>query len=200
MNFAESLKNVYRKNIQKYQKKKEIEVSALAIYIVGTLFILLTILATCLLLSGCKKGGGLVNMGKPELKTTISDIGMDVMKNISSSTITGVNIPEIVGIGSMTAVISILEKYDSPFVQIQEMTLYKKENIPDKTRITKIKEYRNNTGNITRKDTDIYEPTEKPTTADKWSWLNTLIIINTVVNLYIIALIIATSIKEKKGG
>jgi hypothetical protein len=113
-----------------------------------------------LLISGCKPGdgkGGLVNVEPPKMSNMLKDVGLDFQKNITSSTVTGLSIPEVNGVVISTVNITVLEHFNQPLVRTDEIIIFKTEKYPKNTRIKKIRNYYDN-GKLTGQDITIIEP------------------------------------------
>ena len=201
MTFAECFKNLYNKNIKASHKTESREVGIVAMIVVGLLLIALTVLAA-MLLSGCKGIDPTTTV-----KSTTDTSGVQNFKDIKNSTITliGIDLPSIIGVGTSSMTfntpidIHVLDKYDSPVVKIDEVTLYKSETIPKDTKVIRTKVYRSNSGQIVRSDSEIYEPVNKTIQLKGiWFWLTLAMLVNGLIGTIGIIVIIAREIIKNR--
>jgi hypothetical protein len=110
---------------------------------------------------GCKPGDGLVD-SKAYGKVDLREAGIDEIYGLKiTSSVVTVNLPKLVDIStiSVSGVIKIFEKHNSPFVNIerQDITLFK--SLPSNAKVTRIyRKYVNS--KIITEDIEITSPAE----------------------------------------
>ncbi len=131
------------------------------------IIVFITALTAIAVLTGCGKDSSLLDSKfTTAVRSAMSDIGLFDINRGTSSTFIGLQNPNMYGVGTSTVTINtpvsvnVLEKHDSPFVTVGEISLFKSENIPANTRIKKTKQYYNSEGKIIQSDVEIYEPVQ----------------------------------------
>ena len=99
------------------------------------------LLIALLFLIGCGKG---LNIEPPRVSTSMKEVGLDFVKNISSSNVIGINLPSIsvVIVSSIpinaSASAKILEKYNKPLIQVDKIEAYLSKKYPDNAKYVKV--------------------------------------------------------------